>query len=163
MRCEDRAPSPGLCRGALPWLGGAEGPPWVCEGSGSFFLGESRCFVPMEMWGEQGPRVAPKSRWIPGLGGWATRRARSVAAPGALREGFRGGQRPESEGCVVAGEFNVGTGGGGGGPGGKSFPKCARRAWEGCHRLVYFVLLGKRWGKCFCIRAWDVFSEEQCV
>lgn len=29
-------------------------------------------------------------------------------------------------------------GGGGGGPGGKSFPKCARRAWVGCHRLVYF-------------------------
>lgn len=30
------------------------------------------------------------------------------------------------------------AGGGGGGPGGKSFPKCARRAWVGCHRLVYF-------------------------
>lgn len=51
-----------------------------------------------------------------------------------------------AKGVLLLESFNMGTGGGGGGPGGKSFPKCARRAWVGCHRLVYFVLLGKRWG-----------------
>lgn len=44
------------------------------------------------------------------------------------------------------GEFNVRTGGEGGGPGGQSFLNCAGRAWVGCHTLVYFVLVGKRWG-----------------
>lgn len=118
-----------LCWGALPWLG-------LCEGFGGSFSGALcrwRC---------------PKPRWLPGL--------RDLWQLPGLWEVFGEGKGVKPEGCLVAGEFNMGTGGGGGGPGGKSFPKCARRAWVGCQTLVYFVLLGKRWGtgvggKCFCI------------
>lgn len=79
---------------------GAAGPPWVCGGS---FLGEPRCFVPVERGGNG---VSP----IPGPGSGAMRRVRSVAAPGALREGFQGRERRECEGCLVAGEFKHGNG-----------------------------------------------------
>lgn len=60
---------------------------------------------------------------------------------------FRGGQKAlKPKGFLLLESFNTGTGGGGGGPGGKSFPKCARRAWVGWHGLVYFVLVERRWG-----------------
>lgn len=164
-------------RGVLGWAGATPGAP--CPGDPRARREAPRCGdgaghgAPglCAGWGS----VSSPSRELWAGGGRGTR-LRGAPNPAGSQgceiseasQGFRGGQKGvKAEGCLFAGEFNMGTGGGGGGPGGKSFPKCARRAWVGCQTLVCVVLLGKRWGtglggERLCVsRARDGFGSER--